>query len=129
MNKNLAFLVFAILLLVITTPGCTQKANKVFTEEESLKIARNFVENSPTYKFDGFDLVHKETTVLKCPSCWQFVFEFKSRHAGYGDRTGKILAEVITPHTAKVTVTEGRVSSAILDERWDMIKQEMIGQE
>jgi hypothetical protein len=96
------------------------------TEEESKEIAKNFIENSETYKFDGFELKHKETIIARCPYCWLFKFEFKSKHAGYGDRTGKILVQVITPHTASIVVQEGKVSSAILDGKWDMIKQEFL---
>lgn len=93
------------------------------TEAESKEIAREFVENSPTYQFDGFDLEYNQTVVLRCPYCWMFVFEFKSRHAGYGNRTGQVLAQVITPHTAVVTVINGTITSAVLDDRWDMLTQ------
>jgi hypothetical protein len=101
---------------------------KQVTQEESKQIAKTFVENSATYKFDGFDLEFNGTVVLRCPYCWQFVFEFQSRAAGYGDRTGKMLAQIITPHRAVVTVIEGEVTSAVLDEKWDMAKQEIIGE-
>jgi hypothetical protein len=46
------------------------------TEAESKEIARAFVENSPTYQFDGFDLAYKETITLRCPYCWLFIFDF-----------------------------------------------------
>ena len=61
---------------------------------------------------------------MRCPSCRQF--EFDCRHAVYGDRTGLSLAQVITPHTARIVVMEGEVVSAVLDDRWDMIEQVMI---
>lgn len=101
---------------------------KQITDEESKEIARNFVENSATYKFDGFDLESRETMVMRCPYCWQFIFVFQSRAAGYGDRTGKMLAQVITPHITVVTVIEGEVKAALLDGNWDMVKQEMISE-
>jgi hypothetical protein len=93
------------------------------TEAESKEIARAFVENSSTYQFDGFDLAYNQTTVLRCPYCWIFAFDFASRHAGYGDRTGQVLAQVITPHTAEVTVINGTITSAVLDGQWDMLTQ------
>ncbi len=68
-----------------------------------------------------------DTQTAGCPSCWEFTFEFDSRHAGYGDRTGQVLAQVITPHRAVVTVEEGEVTSAVMDGKWDMLRQEMIG--
>jgi hypothetical protein len=53
-------------------------------------------------------------------------FEFDSSHAGYGDRTGLTLAEVITPHQAVVTVEQGEVTDAVLDGEWDMLSQETL---
>lgn len=99
------------------------------SEQESLNIAQQFLKNSPTYKFDGIDetLKHKETLTLRCPYCWQFIFSFDSRQAGYGDRTGQMLAQVITPHTARITVEQGEVPYAVLDNEWDMLQQEKVG--
>lgn len=102
------------------------KVDKDFTEQESRELARRFVEQSSTYSFDGFSLEYKSVIPLKCPQCWNFVFDFQSRHAGYGDRTDQVLAPVITPHTAIITVGQGKVGTAILDNRWDMIKEELI---
>lgn len=97
-----------------------------FTMEESLEIAQQFVLNSPTYKFDGQELWHVETVEGQCQTCWVFVFEFTSRHAGYGDRSKQMVTQVITKHTARVTVENGNVTQATLDNVWDMINQEMI---
>ncbi len=99
------------------------------TEEESEKIAREFVENSATFMFDGIEdtLELTETMVLRCPYCWVFVYEFDCRHAGYGDRTEEMLAQVITHHKAMISVIQNEVTSAIMDEQWDMIRQEMPG--
>ena len=108
--------------------SCTEEEslNETYTEEESLDIAREFVLNSPTYKFDGLELRYVETIPGECSYCWVFVFEFTSRHGGYGDRSKQMLTQVMTKHTAKVTVENGKVTSAVLDDVWDMINQEMI---
>jgi hypothetical protein len=37
-----------------------------------------------------------------------------------------MLAEVITPHQAVITVEKGKITSAIMDEQWDMMKQKML---
>lgn len=105
----------------------SEKVDSV-TEAKSLEIAREFVERSPTYQFDGYNLRHRETLYADtaCEHCYTFVFEFESRHAGYGNRTGQMLAQVITPHQAQVTVENGEVTSAILDGKWDMINQAFI---
>ena len=98
------------------------------SQEESQEIARNYLLNCPTFRFDGIkDTVElAATNQAVCPYCWQFVFEFQCQHAGYGDRTVQTLAEVITSHTAWITVDQGKVVSAITDDKWDMRKQEMI---
>lgn len=57
---------------------------------------------------------------------WTFVFKFESRQAGYGDRTGQLLAEVITPHEAEVTVGCGDVKVAVMDGRWDMLSDKFL---
>ena len=99
-----------------------------FTQAESQQIADNFVKNSPTFLFDAIDdsLKLSDTVTLRCPSCWQFVFEFENTQAGYGDRTDQMLAQVITTHKAVITVERGEVKSAIMDERWDMISQKFL---
>lgn len=98
---------------------------------ESFEIAGDFVKNSPTYLFDGYNLRLRETNRIvcvttPCPDAWVFNFEFASTHAGYGDRTGQALAQVLTSHVAVVTVEDGSVVSAVLDEKWDMMRQELI---
>ena len=116
-----------IVLGAIPGLGCDSDLTPV-SQEESRSIAREYVLASPTFRFDGMEqtleLVSEET--LRCPYCWEFVFEFDCRHAGYGDRTGQVLAQVITPHTARVVVDQGNVASAVLDGKWDMIDQELI---
>jgi len=124
-KRSYGILAFIVIISVVFS-GCIQTE---VTEEQSKEIARQFVLNSPTYRFDGFDLEYKETYTVRCPFCWAFIFEFKSRYAGYGDRTGKVLATVITPHTASVMVERGIITSAVLDKKWDMIKQEEISEE
>lgn len=99
--------------------------NKI-SENKAQEIAKSFVENSPTYKFDGENLKHKETLypdIVDSAYTWTFVYEFISTHSGYGDRTGEPLLQVITPHTAHITVEEGEITQALLDLEWDMIEQ------
>ena len=103
-------------------------AFKQMSEEDSQRIAEEFLKNSPTFVFDGIKdtLILADTLRPRCPYCWIFIFEFDSRHAGYGDRTGKMLAQVITPHQAVIAVEQGEIASAVLDEKWDMISQKML---
>ena len=99
------------------------------SEEESQKIAKGFLKNSPTFAFDGIEDTLKLTDTLRprCPYCWVFVFEFDSEHPGYADRTGKMLADVITHHQAVISVERLEIISAIMDDKWDMLRHEMVG--
>lgn len=92
--------------------------------EDSKKIAEDFAKNAPTYKFDGFNLKYESFLTAKCPFCWRFTFSFTSRQAGYGDRTGQVLAQVVTPHEISVTVQEGKVISALTDDKYDELNQQ-----
>ena len=95
------------------------------TEETSREIAQEFVKESPTFEYDGVEdtLTLVETVALETDASWNFVYTFDSLHAGYGDRSGEIVAEVITPHEAVITVEGGEIVSAVMDEAWDMIDQ------
>ncbi len=104
------------------------KQEMIINEEGSQQIAESFVRNSPTFVFDGIPetLELVETLYPDIENAWGFVYRFESRHAGYGDRTGENLAQVITPHEAHITVQDGEVRSALMDEQWDMLAQEML---
>lgn len=105
------------------------KGSEGISQEESQEIAWQYVINEPTFVFDGMaeTLALVSTTTLKCPYCWEFVYQFDCRQAGYGNRTGHMLAQVITPHTATIVVQEGKVTSAVMDGSWDMMGQKPIG--
>jgi len=98
------------------------------SKDESKKVAENFIKNSPTFTFDGVADTLKLVNTLRarCPYCWVFVFEFDSAHAGYGDRTGQVVAEVITHHRVSIAVEQMKITSAVIDDEWDMICQEAI---
>ena len=98
------------------------------TEQMAQERAGEFVTDSPTYQFDGMEdtFEYVETRDAAGDYVWTFVFRFDSSGAGYGDRSGQAVAEVITPHTAVVTVDSMEVTSAVLDGKWDMLAQEMV---
>ena len=105
-----------------------EEEDENITEEDSRETAEEFVKDSPTFEFDGIEetLSLVETLYPDIENTWQFVFTFDSLHAGYGDRSDEVLAEVITPHEAIITVENGEAVTAVMDEIWDMINQEMI---
>jgi len=99
------------------------------SEEESKNMAEEFLRNSATFVFDGIEdtLIFADTLRARCPYCWVFIFEFNSEHPGYADRTGKILAEVITHHQAVIGIEQLEITSAVMDDQWDMLRHEIIG--
>jgi hypothetical protein len=113
----LAVLVIFSLLL----PACDHS----ISQEDSQKIAEEFVKSEATYRFDGMAASFRISGNAVIEEGWKFTIEFESRHAGYGDRGGQILAEVITHHTAEITVQKGKVIAAVMDEQWNMLKQQM----
>ncbi len=98
------------------------------SKEGSQVIAEEFVRGSPTFNFDGIEKTLKLTKTLTAqrPYYWSFTFEFDSRAAGYGNRTGKMLAQVITHHRAVIAVEQMEVTSAVVDDKWDMLRQREI---
>ncbi len=95
-------------------------------EENFVDIAEMWVlEDSPTYVYDGENLVFEEEkeVVLDDESAYSFTFTFDSRHGGYGDRAGKIITQVITPHEIEVIVLNGEVVSAVADGIFDEINE------
>ena len=94
-----------------------------------VKIAHDFIISSPTFAFDGIEQTLKaEVSAVIDESMPQYVINviFDTRHGGYGDRTGQIVTEAITPHLATVIVSEGKVISVIIDRTWDEINQKLL---
>ncbi|MFC1994843.1 hypothetical protein ACFLVK_00335 [Chloroflexota bacterium] len=91
--------------------------------EGSQRVAEEFVRLEATFRFDGIPETLEVTSTTSVGNGWKYTIEFDSRHAGYGNRSGQALAEVITHHVAEVTVQAGLVTMAIMDGEWDMIKQ------
>jgi len=97
--------------------------------ERAEQIAKEFIVQAPTFKFDGLiETVNIiETRILESfPVQYIVLIEFESRHTGYGDRTGQFLPQVITSHHAEIKVVNDNVLSAILDDQWDEINQKQL---
>ena len=101
------------------------------TYEKAQAFALEFLEADETYAFDGIESTLKfegSSAIQYLEGAWTFEYSFDSSHAGYGNREGQILAEVITPHHARITVSECRVITADLTENiedgyyWDMLE-------
>ncbi len=131
----LSAVILFVLSAVTGVVGCQEEPTptpnqepKVVSKEDSQEIAVDFLRSSPTFRFDGLDdtleLIRSEGD--ERTSRWEFHYKFQSAAAGYGDRSGMMLAQVITDHEVRSTVERGEVVHAVLDGRWDMIKQKML---
>jgi len=86
--------------------------------------------NSPTYNFDGSDLIFKGYRNLDCNFCYEFTFGFESRYTGYGNRSeDSNLVSSTTPHSITVASETGMISRVITDGKYDEIKSEFIQKE
>ena len=95
-------------------------------EEAALQIAKHFIMNAPTYAFDGVDgtlLLIQTTSLESWPVQYVVIFSFESSHAGYGDRSGEMVAQVVTTHVATVKVVNGEVVQAVIDDIWNELDQ------
>jgi len=96
------------------------------TPTEAEELAIEFIESSPTFSYDGvlgsieiIDVVAAESY----PVQYFITIAFECSHAGYGDRTGQVLAQVITRHVMRINISDDRVLSAVIDGKWDELNQ------
>lgn len=99
-----------------------------FTEDGAVSTANIYLKGMPTYAFDGIaDTVEVvKVEPLRMPNTWEVTIAFTSRHSGYGDRTGQMLAPVLTSHVTRIVVSEGRVIRAVTDEAFDEMEERML---
>ena len=105
---------------VYTSAYQNQKNNEIADQ------AIQFLINGPTFSFDGINDSIKiiNITSLDGESVrYAVVIFFDTTHAGWGDREGTFIAQVITPHIIKVTLENGEVVEAVIDETWDELNQ------
>ncbi len=99
-----------------------------FTRENAVYVSTQSLKGMPTYAYDGMpesvEVVKVEP--LRMPNTWEVTIAFTSRNAGYGDRTGMMVATVLTPHFTKIVVSEGEVIRAVTDERYDELEDRLL---
>ena len=127
MLKKILFTILVLGIMALSATACKNPeiVPNVQSKEDAQQQAREFLNNSPTFAFDGIQgsIELTDTVTLETPHSWTFVYEFESAHAGYGNREDQMLAQVITSHTAYITIQQGEITSAQLDNTWDMLKQ------
>ena len=97
--------------------------------EDNIEIARNWVmKEASTYVYDGNNIVFKseEIVIFEDREAHSYTFTFESRHGGYGDRTDKIVIQVITPHEIKVITQDEKVISAVTDGVFDELNKKIL---
>lgn len=107
----------------ITQTGI-EKKDTTFKEAEELAI--EFLKTAPTFRFDGIEESIKVVDIIAMesyPVQYIITLAFECRHPGYGDRSGEVLAQVITPHKIRIALSAGKIGSAIIDEQWNELIQ------
>lgn len=128
MDKTLV--IFGALLVISLLLGAgmvvTSASNAGFTKESAIKSASDFLNGEATYKFDGMQGT-MTANAQKVGDVYVVTADFTSRQAGYGDRAGMMMAQVLTTHTCVIKVDQnGKIISAIMDGQWDMVKQQLV---
>jgi hypothetical protein len=126
MNRLVALTALILVSLIVPTSIYTLQSQPVIDPKD---IAINFIRDAPTFSFDGIVTTLKvvgHVQLKSNPIQHLVTLSFTCLHSGHGDRTGRPTLQVLTPHTAMVTVVEGKVTSAVLDDRWDELSQELI---
>jgi hypothetical protein len=100
----------------------SQSQPPIYNEQQAIEMAKHFLVNSPTFRFDGITNsinVVGVDELEELPILYRVRIEFECSHSGYGDRTGMILLQVITTHEIVIDVENGKVIGALIDYKWD----------
>ena len=108
----------------------TVEFTRTLDESQVKALAESWITGAPTYTYDGSGLrfvnyVQQESFPVR----HVLTYTFTSSHAGYGNRSAQVTAQVITEHTIKITIIDGTVESAVIDGKWDEMGQFIIGSE
>jgi hypothetical protein len=121
--SRMTLICISALLIMLTLNGVASTQPSAGSQEGSQRVAEEFMEKEATFQFDGIPETLEVISTTSVDNGWKYTIEFDSRYAGYGNRSGQVLACVITHHTAEITVQAGLVTTAIMDGEWDMINQ------
>jgi len=111
---------------VVTETSCGETQ---YTEQQAVDAALNFLLNAPTFKWDGITESVKVLGAYRATHpipTWIVQIKFTCAHGGYGDRTGQIVTQALTDHVTRITVQEGRILNAYIDDAWDEVNQKLI---
>ncbi len=115
-----------------TTP--TSVPELTGSDDAVVELAIDFLKTSPTFAFDGIEDSIEVGPIISTrdfpPSIFRLTIGFSSSQPGYGDRSGQVLAQVITDHEIDITINrkdrlseEFEVVAATIDGVWDEMNQ------
>ncbi len=108
----------------------TVQFTRTLDESQVKALAVSWIQRAPTYAYDGSDLMFVSYVQQESfPVRHVLTYNFTSSHAGYGNRSGQVTAQVITGHTIQVVIIDGTVDTAVIDGKWDETGQFLIGSE
>ena len=122
-KSKILVILIGIIILIIMGYFLTNQTEAPSPINEAKIVAEDWIQNdSPTYTFDGFDLEYISGEKID-EDGYEFVFNFKSKSSGYGDRNDQMSAQVITPHTIQVYVYSDEIVNAVIDNSYSEFYQ------
>ena len=90
----------------------TIEFTRALDESQIKALAEDWIRGAPTYRYDGSGLEFVNSVQRESyPVQHGLTYRFTSSHAGYGNRTGQVTAQVLTAHTVQITIIDGSVLS------------------
>ncbi|VVB56696.1 Uncharacterised protein [uncultured archaeon] len=79
--------------------------------------------HNTTYAYDGLPSSLSLESTRSLPSgCTEYVYSFRSAHAGYGNRSGQMMAQAVTPHDTTLHICDGNVTWVNTDGVFDEMR-------
>ncbi|MCD1294059.1 hypothetical protein CUJ83_03495 [Methanocella sp. CWC-04] len=141
MEKTIKLSFAVLIALILLNAGCmasAYEASPASSADIVKPLVKNFVTYDETFKYDGIretlaiEQLNDDTDKMGLLQAdipgpaYKYKVKFDCLHTGYGDRRGKYLGQAITGHEAIITVENYRIKSAIMDEYWDMMNEEVL---
>jgi hypothetical protein len=133
-HKRGPLLVFAMAVLGIVTVSCGGPATTTTPaadgESQYRGMVEDFIRTDATFVFDGVDgsikFIDSEPGPTSAFRSIVYTYEYQTLHPGHGDRSGKVLAQVIANHAASIVINSntGKIYAAMCDETWDMTRDQ-----
>lgn len=141
MNKTLlvgigiAVIAIIVFSLALTNPNLRENKDTYFgfidtkpepaEPQKIIDIARQFIITSPTYSFDGITNTLEIEIISADTFDSTFILEgkFKTLHTGYGNRANSDLPLDMTSHFIEIAIVDGKIISAVIDNKWDELNQ------